>query len=676
MKDVNSILNKSKFSMFLVFIFLLPFFFLPILRDFVILSKFYLLIYFTIATLLVSFVGLVISKKIHWTPHPFSQAFVLIILSLVLSTILMSPNKIQALYNPHFGVLMFLSFIILNLVVYNQFSAQNKNKAGLEKALGLSGVVVSMFALVSGLNAFANVTFPDYFSFLKNPFFNAFGTSLELILFQIFVLVMLVGSLFGKREVQEVHGNVSKTQFSKFLMILSVLIAVGLVFQLYQVVQSLFFQGGQFILPPFGVSWISAIEVLKNPLTAVFGVGVDNFTSIFTRAKSAGYNTSDLWQVSSFATSRSTLLHILTETGLLGLTAFGILFFRIINNLRKVSLVSRIVMVYSLILLAVFPPTFVIWFMFFVALMFFSFDLHAHRHAATYEVNLENLLPIYIGIVVISLLLIAGATYHVSQIARSEFFFKRAADEAQRNNLKGLYDNQLKAVNSNLYNEDFRISFSRTNMILALNVASKNPEEITDQDRQIIAQAIQAAIAEAKAAVALNPNKASNWHYLGTVYKDIINVAQGAETWTVTAYQQSILLDPQNPTYRLNLGGIFYLFQNFDAAQRLFEQSASLKPDWANAYYNLAWTLYQKKDYGNAILAMEQVLKLVNPQTEKADYDKATAELEEFRKSIPQQAEQAPAAVPAPEQLVLPSPPAATVEPKLSLPPEASPEAN
>ena len=133
----------------------------------------------------------------------------------------------------------------------------------------------------------------------------------------------------------------------------------------------------------------------------------------------------------------------------------------------------------------------------------------------------------------------------------------------------------------------------------------KKPE-LSEADRQTISQAIQAAIEEAKATVTLNPQKAVNWENLASIYRNIINVAQGADSWTVSAYQRAIILDPQNPTYRVSLGGVMFTFKNYDEAVKLFEQAIAIKPDWANSYYNLAWSSYQKADYQRAAAAMQK----------------------------------------------------------------------
>jgi tetratricopeptide (TPR) repeat protein len=134
-------------------------------------------------------------------------------------------------------------------------------------------------------------------------------------------------------------------------------------------------------------------------------------------------------------------------------------------------------------------------------------------------------------------------------------------------------------------------------------------------------------------------------------------------------------LDPQNPIYRLNLGGVFYSLNNWDEASNLFTQAVGLKSDWPNAYYNLAWASYQKGAYQQAVNAMQNTISLLDPKTSKTDYEKASKELEEFKKKLPPAEEEATqGAQTKPSQLTLPTP-QPTIEPKIKLPKEASPEA-
>jgi len=156
----------------------------------------------------------------------------------------------------------------------------------------------------------------------------------------------------------------------------------------------------------------------------------------------------------------------------------------------------------------------------------------------------------------------------------------------------------------------------------------------------------------------------------------VLSVAQGADVWTISSYQRAIVADPQNPSYRLNLGGVYYTLGNYDEARNLFQQSIAVKPNWPNAHYNFAWAAYQKADYQTAAAAMQNVLTLIDPKTAKADYDRAAKDLEEFKKKLPATETATPSAeIQQPNQLSLPTPPQPAIEPKIELPNTASPEA-
>lgn len=272
----------------------------------------------------------------------------------------------------------------------------------------------------------------------------------------------------------------------------------------------------------------------------------------------------------------------------------------------------------------------------------------------------------------IGFILVAASGYWLTQTYAAEYHYRNAILGTNGVIQNNPYTELRKAISLNDRIEKYRIDFSRINMLIANNLAQKKPEEITQENRQTIAQAIQASIQEAKSAVALNPQKAGNWENLANIYRNILNVAQGADAWTVSAYQRAILADPQNPSYRLSLGGVFYSLHNYDEALNLFQQSVALKPDWSNAYYNLAWAAYQKGDYQRAAVAMENVLTLLQKEKNSADYKKAKKELDEFKKKIPVETEATPSAE---SQLRLPNQNnTATLEPKLKLPKEVEPD--
>ncbi|PIU74533.1 hypothetical protein COS77_00960, partial [Candidatus Roizmanbacteria bacterium CG06_land_8_20_14_3_00_34_14] len=316
----------------------------------------------------------------------------------------------------------------------------------------------------------------------------------------------------------------------------------------------------------------------------------------------------------------------------------------------------------------------IVWFLFFIVISQIASNFNVFQPIST---NFNDILPIYIGTVVISLALIGASGYFLGRSYLSEFYFKKSIDGIAKNNLKDVYDNQRQAIILNPYIERFRINFSQTNLIIANNLSSKiKDKKITEQDRQTITQAVQASISEGKAVVSLNPQKAEGWQNLASIYLNVINVAQGSDAWTISSYQRAILADPQNPTYRIGLGGVYYSQKKYEDALRFFEQAVSIKPDWPNAIYNYAWANFQLKKYPEAVNALQNTLNLINSKTDKADYEKVQKELEEFKKMLPKEEVKTDNVdKPTESNLNLPTPPTSQISPKLELQKEASPEA-
>lgn len=681
-------LLTTKYLILTTLIFLFPLFFLPITQEFFITNKLYLLSFGALLLFLVSTLQLLVSRKLIWQSRPFDKLIVLFLLTVGLSVVISSPNKIQALLNPNFGLVSLLSLTILYF-----YLSRSPHLPSL--ILNLSSLFLSLITIVF-FQPFQIRQLADnlsgYLAFLKNPNFTPLGSQLDLAIFLGFFVVYQLSHVIARtRQPAQTKQSPKQSIFNFSLLTFNLLALALTIYSLLKPIPASSFQlPVSSLLPPFNLSWYAAVEILKNPLTALFGVGVDNFTAVFTRVKDLSYNQTPLWQISSFSVSRSALLHIFTETGIFGIGAFGLLLLTIfkqvipnrLDNGRKKMVIC--LFVYLLICLVFFPPSFPVFFLFFITLAMTGGEEEAPINGV--KRDLSDLIPIYLGAIIISLLLIAGTGYLLGRSYAAEYFFKKSIDGLVKNSAKEVYDNQRQAVIFNPYIERFRVNFSQTNLAIANNIASarRNPPagggggpqpQLSEQDRQTIAQAIQAAIAEAKAAVALNPAKAGNWENLAIVYRNILGAAQGADSWTISSYQRAIIADPQNPAYRLNLGGVYYSLNNFDEAAKFFEQATSLKPDWPNAHYNLAWANFQKKDYQKAASEMQNALVLLDPKRDEVDYNKAQKDLEEFKKFLPAAEEKTTkAGETKPAQLNLPAP-APTIKPPIKLPKEASPEA-
>lgn len=643
----------------LYFFFLLVIvFFLPFTQDFFTIPKWYLVGFFALALLLSSIGEFLYTKKITWNKKELDSPLTLFLVAASLSILFGSVNKVQALLSPHFGL---LTFVFL-FVIYFYFSRSHIKLPNGDMILSLFAALFSLTVLVETVPFITSRLAPALQKFQN---ITLVGTLIDALIFLGFASVLSLSNLLKKENnwVQNVSSFIG--------FVLSTLTSIVILFSLVRNSTSL-------ALPSFSHSWFAAVEVLKLPMTALFGVGIDNFQTVFVKVKDIAYNNSPLWQISSFSLARTAIFHTMTEMGLLGVISLILMLFSLIKQAfsESGSIQTKLISLYFVIVFFLFPPSFLLFFLLFV----WTGMVASHHKSKELSIDLSEIVPAYALLVLLGMIFVGGASFFLGKIYMSEYMFQQSLST---NNLKNVYEKMRTAVSDNPYNERIRSNFVQVNLLIANTIAGgatkdeKGQPKLSEQDRQTISQAIQAAINEAKAVVSLNPSKATNWELLATVYRSITGVVQGADTWTVSAYQRAIVLDPQNPVYRVALGGVLYGFKQYDDSSRLFEQAVSLKPDWPNAQYNYAWAMEQKGDFQKAAAAMQTCVSLLNPTRDAADYKKATADLEEFKKKVPEtQPSQTQTEIKQQkETLSLPPTSAPQVEPKISLPKTASPEA-
>jgi tetratricopeptide (TPR) repeat protein len=213
----------------------------------------------------------------------------------------------------------------------------------------------------------------------------------------------------------------------------------------------------------------------------------------------------------------------------------------------------------------------------------------------------------------------------------AEVHFRKSLIAAANNQASDTYRLQVRAIAKNPYRADLHQIHSQTDLVIANAIASN--KNLSDQDRQTITQLVQEAITEARNGVILAPLDITAWENLNSTYRQLINFAQGADTWAIATSQQALRLDPNNPQLYLNLGGLYYSLGRIDDAINLFQASVSLKPDFANGFYNLSAAFKEKKDYQKAYEAMNQVIRIV--PIDSADYQKVQKELEDLKQKLP-----------------------------------------
>jgi tetratricopeptide (TPR) repeat protein len=660
MSEKGIILNKIISGGAMILAFLIPLFFLPFTYDFYEFNKNMLLFVIVGILLILWLLRMVLSGKISFKKNVFDLPVLLIAAAFILSTIFNAPNKLESLWMPgSTGTIVILT--LLYFLITNNF--EEKSIKRILQALLVSASLLSLAALYQfwGLKTALSGVNPLFPAFLQG-FFPA-GGLIPLATFLTIVLTAAGTQIYLTWRQEK--------RLSWFYIINAIIAVVGLVVALWQMLTT-----NKPLLLGYGTSWAIAAESFKNWRLFLLGIGPNSFLDAFTQFRPVSYNLTPLWTI-RFVYSGNYYFHLLTTIGVLGIGSFVWLIGKTIRAQIKFNQENNLtVFVPLLTIFVIFLflfPNFLLLFCLYLLLALFALSLPPRgEYSETSKIASWSIF-VPITLVVIACFYFVGRTY------AAEVYFRNSLRAFANNAGNDAYNNQIKAITLNPYNDVYRIAYSQTNLALANSLAAK--PDLTDQDRQNITVLVQQAIMEAKAAVNLNQNKVTNWENLAGIYRQLLNFAQGADQWAITALSQAIKLDPNNPNLKLNLGGIYYALNNYDEAIRFFQQAIDVKPNFANGYYNLAATYREKGDFQKAHDAMQTTLNLVPSNSE--DYNKARSELDDLAKKIPAQEATKEAelktqsqSIPTQEPLIEPQPyPSAVITPPIELPEEqAAPE--
>jgi len=618
-------MKKIGFVLITAGAFVLPFFFLPITAEFYDFNKQALVIFLALASLLILTASFVAERQVTLTFSPFGLPILALLASLILSTIFKSPNRADALLDPgQTGTYLGLAVIF--------FCAINFIRS--KKQLDIFSAALTVSAALLGL-----VTIFSWFPI---------GPPLPTLTLFLAFLPFLALQLMREKTLR----------FKSILLAVSfalVLVASGL----------LIYRWDRPVFLPHRFSWAIALESLK--ISPFLGTGPGSYLADFTQFRPVTYNLTPDWST-RFTTASNFYFQVSSTLGLLGLTAYLWLIYRVALALKKSSnlhfIPILVIFATQLFLPAYFIQTAFLFLFLILAVAALKLAGSSLIQESTIDIvaasSKSSFLPIICLILATAIVLPAGYFFARSYLA--EVLFQKALTAAAANDGKTTYDTLIKAVAANPYRDSYRVIYSQTNLLLANSLASN--KDLTDADRSTITQLVQQAIREAKNAAALNPTKVTNLENLAGVYRNLLNFAQGADAWTIASYRQAIALDPVNPNLRIALGGVYFAQKNWDEAIRFFQSAVDLKPDLANAHYNLAAGYREKGETPKAVAAMQTVLTLVDKSS--ADYTKAAQELASLN---------AAPATPAASQLTRPEPlPTPKVNPPLQLDESPSPQ--
>ena len=653
-------MKRAGFYITAIGVFLLPFFFLPITSEFYDFNKQVLIVFLALASLIILAASFVAERQVSFTFSPFGLPILALLASLGISTILRSPNRIDALLDPNqtgtFLALAVLFFTFTNFI---------RNKSQLEvfsTSLSISAAVLGLVTIFWTSGLAQKVPLISDIQFLNSATWSPTGSLLATLTLFLAFLPFLAVQLLHEKALH-VKSGVLAVSFAL------VLVATGLIgYRLFLSPDT----SSRPVFLPHRFSWAIALEALK--ISPLIGTGPGSYLADFTQFRPITYNLTPNWST-RFTTASNFYLQLSSTLGLLGLSAYLWLVYRVILAFKKSSNFHLIPILVIFATQLFLPASFIQTAFLFLFLILAVSSLKLSGSSLIQESTIDlvaassksSFLPIISLILATAIVLPAG--YFFTRSYQAEILFQKALAAAAANDGKTTYDTLIKAISQNPSRDTYRVAYSQTNLLLANALATN--KDLTETDKNTISQLVQQAIREAKNAVALNPTKVTNLENLAGVYKNLLNFAQGADAWTIASYRQAIALDPINPNLRIALGGVYFAQKNWDEAIRFFQGAVDLKPDLANAHYNLAAAYRERADYPKAVASLETVLALLDKSS--ADYTKAAGELAELQKKVgtPTSTVQPPTStLTAPEPLPTPK-----VNPPLELDQSLSPEA-
>ena len=348
----------------------------------------------------------------------FDLPVLLITIPYLLSTVFITPNKMDAIVFP--GNLSLIIFGGLIYFLVNQLSLKGKGNFALFLFAG--GVIYAVVTLLSIANLI--------------PWFKPEGGYLTSALY-LGALIPAGISLIVKQK--------SFAEKSLIVVCLSIM--------LFAITASVFFNSLKY--PSFQTSTAIAMGALKqNP---ILGVGPGNYLSAFDKYRPIDFNKTAIW-ANKFEFGSSYLITLLTEVGVLGLITFLILFVVFIVAAFKewsISLLSPLIL---FIFLGFFPGPPMLMFTLFCLL---GLGAQSKKH--------EYVIPSKLASVIISmpiLVLISLASYKAYVLSFAEYNYVMGLKYISQNKAKEAYDHLKIAINLNQKVDRYHQVMSSINFFL------------------------------------------------------------------------------------------------------------------------------------------------------------------------------------------------------------------
>ena len=610
--------------------------FLPFFQDFYDTGRWVVMIIATLFLSLIYGIRVIQTKKIHLAISPVSIGFGALTIAAMVSLLTASTNKIEALVHP-LGAVTYACLFFISLLLPHMLTKEQKNHMQwtIISITGLVGLICiyQQFAITSML-------FPQA-TYLKSNLWNPTGTPVSALYLFTLVLPLVIQkiriSFLAHKEKLAAAGIVS-----------AIFIIAGFGITLWRFIPMI-----STVLMPIPIGWTTLLEALKSGKTALVGVGAENFLSAYAIGRPISINQTALWNT-GFSTSATLLLHTATTLGLAGLTAFVVFLITWLSRLPK-TVELKIIWIVAAVFIILFPPSIPL------LILMALFSVTEEQPKETHQSIPKT---VAIGIVVCLLIIVTALSVQLFHFVKGEMLYATASRAVEtENNLTKAYTNYILAIKQNQYMTRYHVSLSQLSLVMGGSILATAPKNETtgvvtllDEDKSLVTSLFSLAVSEAKLATTLAPSSYVTWTNLATVYQSLIGVANDANTWTIAAYQKAISLNPISPNLRIDFGGIYMNAKDYDQAISQFMAAITLKPNYANAYYNLANAYSMKGETGLALDALQKTQGLL--PVNGTEYTKVADEMKALKTNTPASnaASQQPTPTPVLQKPAVPTP--------------------
>lgn len=386
------------------------------------------------------------------------------------------------------------------------------------------------------------------------------------------------------------------------------------------------------VSPSYTSSWdMTRMTLSQGTQRLLTGSGPGTFAYDYQLFKPQSVNQTIFWN-SSFDRAKSNLLTMLATTGIaattlwilfllvLGLQAAGRLAFeRSVGDWKTTyvlfvpwSLLVLTHLLYSTNL----TLTFLLWaFSGLLASQILTQERVASFGQVPRMALMTSFLFVLVGVATVGSLVLSAQRY-AGELA----FGAAIRKDREQAPVSDIIASMTAAVNANviLAYDTYARNLSAAYLASARELVAKADSPPTQDQVKAISQAVAASVDAGRAAVQAGPANVANWVVLGSIYRDVMPFASGAEDFAAATFQKAIELEPVNPIHYTDLARIHLAVAErarqlkgaedkdlaakateaekteLTAAEDALNKAIQLKPDYAPAHYYLA-AVYERQ---------------------------------------------------------------------------------